>query len=206
MQEPRPPFVSKKLQQIFGDSFMNEIAELVRTKTPYLDSIDAIEFQHGRCWTSPANELGDKSGEIEQHVAECSIALEDIAKGDPKIIFNHIATGAQKMTSSIDHMFFGKIDEVTSRTGNIVNSADYNSQFETFLAMLEKIEMSVDENGNLNPPTLVLAPGYRAELQKILQEASPEMRKRFDRIMAKKLADATRKEAERISRFEKRES
>lgn len=206
MQKPRVPFVSEKLQQIFNESFTNEIAELVHNTAPYLNSNDAIEFQHGRHWASPANELGDKSGEVERHSAECSIAPADIVKGDPKIIFKHINEVAIEMISSFDRMFFDKIDEVTSRTGNVVNPADHNSLLEAFFAMIEKTEMSVDENGNLNLPTIIVPADYNKELKKAKQEASPEMHKRMEQILVEKLAEATQKEAERIGRFEIRES
>lgn len=204
MAEPRTPFVSRRLEQSVAESFMSEIDELMRKKAPYLETNNAIEFQHGQRWASPANNLGDKFGEIEQHIVESSLALEDVVKGDPKIIFRHINKVAQATVSSFDKMFFSKCNEVTAQTGNVVNAADYSSPLEAYAAVLEKMEMSVDENGDLNLPTFILAPDQHKALLKEMREALPEMRERIEKIKAKKLAEATQKEAERRNRFEKR--
>ncbi|MEO9527714.1 hypothetical protein [Roseibium sp.] len=205
MSEPRVPFVSKSLQRAVHRSFVEEIAELVqREQAAYVDTKNTMKFQHGKRWTSPANVLGDKEGELEQHSVESALALADVVKADPSVTFAHTGEIAGAMMSSFNRMFFTKMNEVTAQTGNVVHAADHKSQLEAFAATLETIEMSIDEDGNLNLPTIFIHPNQTEKLQKEIENAPPDMHKRIESIKAMKLKEATQKEEERKSRFERR--
>lgn len=206
MSEPRTPFVFKELQRNVAISFTEAISELVRRDSAgYFDNSNSMKFQHGARWETPANELGDKSGEMVSHSVEGSLALAEVVKGDPKIIFENINGTARAITSSIERMLFSKIIEVTAKTGNVVNAADHKNQLEAFAASLEDIEMTVDEDGSLNLPNIFIHPTQEAKLLKEIEEAPAELHERIEHIKAKKLKDATQKEAERKARFERRE-
>lgn len=206
LSEPRTPFVSGRLQDAVAKSFMEEIADLVRRQHEvYLDPNNTMTFQHGQRWESPANDLGDKSGEMEQHSVESTLALADIVKGNPALTFKHTNEIARAMNSSFEKMLFFKMNEVTQRTGNVVNAAEHNSQLEAFAASLERIEMSVDDEGNLNLPTFFIHPSQHEKLMKEIEAAPPELHERIEGIKAKKLEEATKKEADRKGRFERRE-
>lgn len=206
LSEPRTPFVSGRLQAAVAKSFMEEIADLVRRQHEvYLDPNNTMTFQHGRRWESPANDLGDKSGEMEQHRVESTLALADIVKGNPALTFKHTNEIARAMISSFEKMIFSKMDEVTKKTGNVVNAADHNSQLEAFAASLESIEMSVDDEGNLNLPIIFIHTSQKEKLMKEIKAAPPELHERIEGIKAKKLEEATKKEADRKGRFERRE-
>jgi len=206
LSEPRTPFVSRRLQDAVSKSFMEEVADLLRRQREvYLDPNNTMTFQHGHRWVSPANDLGEKTGEMEQHSVESTLALADIVKGNPALIFKHTNEIARAMNSSFEKMFFSKMNEMTEQTGNVVNAADHNSQLETFAASLECIEMSVDDEGNLNLPTFFIHPSQQEKLMKEFEAAPPELHERIERIKANKLKEATQKEADRKARFERRE-
>jgi hypothetical protein len=202
----RAPFASKRLNQAVAKSFVDEIAELVRCEQAvYLDANNTMKFQHGRRWASPVNALGEKEGEMEHHSVESSLALADVVKGDPAVIFTHTAEISRAMISSFERMLFAKLYEVTAKTGNVVNAAEHNSQLEAFAETLETIEMSVDEDGNLNLPTIFIHPSQTEKLKKEIENASPELHERIESIKTKKLQVATQKEEERKNRFERRD-
>lgn len=206
MSEPRVPFISKGLQRAVAKSFIEEVADLVRREQAvYLNPNNTMKFQHGRRWESPANDLGDKSGEMENHSVESSLSLQDVVEGDPAITFKHTSKIARAMSSSFERSLFTKMNEVTAQTGNVVNAAEYNSQLEAFAASLESIEMSVDEDGNLSLPTFFIHPSQTDKLAKEIEAAPPELHERIENIKAKKLEEATHKEAARKSRFERRQ-
>ncbi len=206
MSTSRVPFISKRLHKAVAKSFVDEIDELVRHgQAIYLDADNTMKFQHGRHWASPANDLGDKEGEMKSHSVESSLALADVVKGDPAVTFTHIAEIASAMIASFERMLFTKMNEVTAKTGNVVNSADHNSQLEAFAESLEQIEMSVDEHGNLNLPTIVIHPSQTKKLNEEFENALPEMHERLESIKARKLQEATLKEEERKNRFERRD-
>lgn len=206
MTEPRTPFIAKSLHQAVAKSFMEEISELVRREQAvYLNANNTMKFRHGRRWASPANDLGDKEGEMEHHSVESSLALADVVKGDPAITFKHTAEIARAMISSFERMLFAKMNEVTAKTGNVVNAAEHNSQLEAFAESLENIEMSIDEDGNLSLPTVFIHPSQTEKLKEEIDSAPPEMHERIESIKAKKLEEATQKEKERKDRFERRD-
>lgn len=164
-----------------------------------------MKFRHGVRWESPANELGDKSGEMVSHSVEGSFALSEVVKGNLKVIFENINGTAREIASSIERTLFSKMIEVTAKTGNVVNAADHKNQLEAFAASLENIEMSVDEDGNLSLPNIYIHPSQEAKLLKEIEEAPPELHERIQHIKTRKLKEATQKEAERKARFERRE-
>lgn len=206
MSTPRAPFISKKLSQAVAKSFMEEISELVRREQAiYLDANNTMKFQHGRRWASPANDLGEKEGEMEHHSVESSLALADVVKGDPAVTFNHTAEIARAMISSFERMLFAKVNEITAKTGNVVNAAEHHSQLEAFAASLESMEMCVDEDGELSLPTIFIHPSQTEKLREEIENAPPEVHERIESIKAKKLQEATQKEKERKNRFERRD-
>jgi hypothetical protein len=203
--KPRVPFISNSLQQAVVKSFTDEIAELVlREQSVYIDARNTMKFQHGPRWASPANDLGDKEGEMNQHSVESALALTDVVNGDPVVTFTHTDEIARAMILSFTRMLFTKMNEVTAQTGNVINAADHNSQLEAFAASLEGMEMSVDEDGKLNLPTIFIPPSQSEKLRKEIENASPEMHKRIDNIKLTKLKEATRREEKRKHRFESR--
>lgn len=206
MNEHRTPFVSKSLERAVTESFAKEVARHIREgQAAYLDPSNTLEFQHGRRWESPANALGEKTGEVKQHSFASELKLEDVVKGNPAIIFRQTQEVAKGMFDSFERMLFSKILAATEKTGNVVNAADHDSLLDAFVASIEKIEMSVDEKGELSLPTLALHPDQSQVLAQQFEAAPPELLERIERIKAMKLEDATRKEQERRNRFENQE-
>lgn len=164
-----------------------------------------MQFQHGQRWESPANDVGDKSGEMKVHGVESSLAVADLVKGNAALIFEHTHEIARGMISSFGRMLFSRMNEITAKTGNVVDVAKHNSHLEVFAETLEKIEMSVDEDGNLSLPTIAIHPSHSEKVAKEIEEASPELPERIEGIKAKKFEEATQKEARRKARFERRE-
>ena len=192
MSKPRIPFISKKLQSAFASSFKYEIEKLVRlAQADYLHSDNIMTFQHGERYESPANELGDRSGQMECHSVNSSLALADIVKSNPEVIYLPINKVSDAFFSSFSRMINAKMNEVTNTTGNTVNAKDHESLLEAFAASLEKIDMGLDEDGNLTLPTVHIHPSQAEAVSKAIKNAPPELCERIEKIKAQKFAEAT---------------
>lgn len=205
MSDPKVPFVSSALQEAVNQAFSKEIATRVRAKHEQIfDPRNTLEFQHGRRWENPANNLGDKSGEVEQHSFEMSVHMEELLAGNPIVIFQRAELVASEMHNSMERMLFSKLNQSTAQTGNIVNAAEHDSFTEAFAKSLETIEMSVDASGELSMPTIFVAPEQGEAIFKQLKAAGPEYEKRIDEIKERKRQEALKREEERLAKFERR--
>ena len=142
---------------------------------------------------------------MEEHSVESTLALADVVKGDPALTFKHASEIAQEMASSFERMLFAKMREVTGKTGNVVDAAAHRTLLEAWVASLEAIELSLDDEGNLNLPISSFAPSQRQKLIEEIERAPPELHERLEAMKAKKLEEAKNKEAGRKRRFERRE-
>lgn len=199
------PFISKSLESAVSVAFSNEISGQIRTKQEaLLDPNNSSEFQHGKQWASPANDVGDQSGVLEPHSFEMSVHMKEVVAGNPAVIFNNVDKVASGMHNSIERMMFSKLAESAEISGNVVNAGEHGSFPEAFAQMLEKIEMSIDEDGNLQLPTIAVGPEQGEKLMKTLQAAGPEFDKRIDEIKERKRIQALERERLRVERFDRR--
>jgi hypothetical protein len=73
------------------------------------------------------------------------------------------------MQSEIARTLFARIQEVTEETGNVVHGKPFD--FDTFLAMLEKIEIDFDEEtGEPNMPTMFVSPQAAEQIRQAIPQ------------------------------------
>ena len=205
MSEPKIPFISNTLEKAVAEAFSKEIDRRTRAKQERIfGRQEAGDLQHGRQWESPANELGEKSGEMETHSFEMSVDIKEIVAGNPIVIFKHAELVATEMSNSFEKMLFNKLESSTALADNAVNAAEHDTFAEALAQSLERIEMSVDEQGNLQLPTIFVPPEYLERTLKQLKTAGPEYEKRIEEIKERKRQEALQREQERLNKFERR--
>lgn len=204
---PRTPFVSKSIQRFVDEAFALDISERVQVQqATFLSPENVLEFKHGARWQSPANEVGDKSGQVETHSFEHSLELEDVVDGNPSTIFSQSNAVARGMMLSFERMLFAKLEESTEKSGNVVNSSDHASPLDAIAELLEKMDFSVNQDGELNMPTMCFHPDQHKKLFETMEQAPPEFKERIEELKKRKRKRALEREAERLARFERRES
>ncbi len=97
-------------------------------------------------------------------------------------------------------MLYSTVGAACDQTGNTVDAKAEGSLENAFMAMMEKVQFSVDKNGKVNLPTL-LPPDTGARMMAALEAASPEYKERLEAIKARKIEEALGREAERKAKF-----
>lgn len=120
-----------------------------------------------------------------------AMSLEDIvAKVDAM---------AESMSRQQFEIAFAEIERAVSEVGNVVKGRG-GFTAEGFLDMLSKIWMDFDEAGNPRLPSLYMNPVHEnaVNAEKARIEAEPELRKRFEEIIAHKREEWRDREAGRV--------
>ena len=199
------PFISNALERAVTEAFSKEVGRRARAKQEMtFGAQETLDLQHGRQWESPENEQGEKSSEMETHSFEMSVDVKEIVAGNPFVIFQHAEIVATEMSNIFGKTLFKKLELSTLQTGNVINVAEHESFAEALAQSLEKIEISIDEQGNLQQPAIFVAPGQRDKILKQLKAAGPEYEKRIDKIKKRKKQEALQREQNRLDKFERR--
>jgi len=199
------PFISRSLRKAFMEGFVRDVGERSRLKREnVMDPRNVLEFQHGRTWKSPANEHGDQDGELTLHSTETELHMKDIVNGNPMVIFRTTEYISSKMHDSFMSAMFDKVHAATSNSGNVVNTTD-GSWPNAMNDMLEMLVPSLDENGELQMPTMFVAPSQGEKIVTELKAAGPEFEKHIEDLKERKKLEAQANEDTRRKKFERHE-
>lgn len=168
-----------------------------------MDPRNVLSFQHGKKWESPANEFGDTSTEMTQHSTTTELHLKDVVMGDPTVTFRTAMTVSEQMHSSVMDTMISTLNRSTAQSGNVVNAVGRPFP-EAFAEMLEMIQPTLGDDGELQLPTMLVPPSQGSKLVAELEAAGPDFERRIDELKARKKLEAERNEAARVNRFERR--
>ena len=171
------PLIDIELENEFMKSLTHQIRILSRTmRGQFLAPENSLKFTHGRLWENPANDVGDKSGKMELHSSEVSISFEEIISGDTTKIFSTARTVSESMNEAFTKTMIETMKASTEKSGNVFD-AKGKPAHEAFYEVIEKLELPIDENGELSMPSVFVGPGGDERILKSLNEAGPEFEK-----------------------------
>lgn len=120
--------------------------------------------------------------------SEFNIQIEEIIREGPNAFIKHIDKLAEDILGQQSGIVFQKLNEITSKTGNVIDAHDEPFTPERLLEALDKIEMEFDENGQPTNLVIVMHPNLWDKIKgKIpIWEADPEFKKKHNSIIEKK--------------------
>lgn len=125
---------------------------------------------------------------LQEHQVRFEISEEENREKGPHAIFERIPTLAKDMASQREKALFEKMNDVTKRTGNIVEGDGKGLTPELIMKTLEKIDMSFDEHGNPIMPTLIVSPDVLKKMEENtdLWKETPEMQQKMVELIKTK--------------------
>jgi hypothetical protein len=129
---PNFPTVKKKI----GDDFNKKIREKV-SSAPFLSQIRRKRVHEGNILTSSSMEGYTESSEYERISSGFSIKTDEIIEKGVGAFFSQIDKISEELIKQQSQVIFKKMDEVTERTGNIVNAKGKGIYPEIILEALE---------------------------------------------------------------------
>lgn len=172
---------------------------LARTRSPILGQIEFVEVSG-----TVGSRVRDREGmdvvlEPGKTSTEITADLDAVRAGDYDVFHAELDQAAESMAEQLVGYFVETLGKVTDGTGNVVDAGGRPLSFELIYEMLDKIEPSVDDDGNLVRPTLMMHPDQADKLQQ-LPPLSNEQQQLLDELEQRKREEAlARRRRRRLS-------
>jgi len=191
---PDYPKIKKDLQKRFSDAIKEEIQ-----KDPLLSSLRVRMVNEGNAVVSSSVEGFTQKIEYKEISAKFEIKNEEIIEKGPIAVFSRVKQIAREIGGQQSQMFIKKMDEVTQRTGNVVNAKARPLSPQLILEALEKIAIDFDELGNPIFPSLVVSPQQYEKIKKDFPkwESDLDFRKKQAELIEKKRKEWLDRESNR---------
>lgn len=96
---------------------------------------------------------------------EVTADLNAVRAGDFAVLHGEMDAAADRLAEGLVGFFVDGMSKVTEGTGNVVDAGGEELSFELIYEMLEKVEVSVDENDELVMPSLLMHPNQAEKLR-----------------------------------------
>ena len=191
---PDFPTVKKKI----GDDFNKKIREKIDNAS-FLSQIGRKRVHEGNILRSSSVEGYTESSEYKRISSGFSIKPDEIIEKGVEAFFSQIDKISEELIKQQSQVIFKKMDEVTERTGNIVNAKGKGISPEIILDALEKVTIDFDEFGNPLFPALILNPKDWEKIKDKIPkwEEDPNLRKKHLELVEKKRREWRDRESRR---------
>lgn len=183
-----PSFIRTKVKLLIR--FERELKRRIREHPRMPDIGEQIIHEGSYLVTTSIDGYEDKDP-ITEHQAGFVISDEEMREKGPQAIFDKIPTLAEDMVVQRTKALFEKMEDVTNRTGNIVDGEGKALSPELLMKTLEKTEINFDEFGNLIMPTFFIPPKILKKMGENVDiwKETPESREKMTRIIEKKRSE-----------------
>ena len=180
---PDYPSIKKKIQKKFVEAIKREIQ-----KDPLLSQMGIHHIHEGDILTSSSIDGYSERVSYRVMSAKLELTKEEIIKKGPNAFFSNVDVIAEEMAKQQSRLLFEKMEEVTKRTGQIVDAKSKPLSPQLILEALEKIAIDFDDYGNPIFPALVLSPKQFEKIKDEIPkwESNPELRKKHRELIEKK--------------------
>ena len=165
----------------------------------YISPGNTHRFRHGGDWNHPGAPEAINGG-MQTHSAIIETQFQDLVDNDLGAIDRSAQLFIEAMHQQFTQMLYLTVSAACDRSGNTVDAKKEGSLENAFMAMIEKIQFSVDKNGKVQLPKF-LPPHTDARMMAALEGASQEYKERLEVIVARKIEAALGREVERKAKF-----
>lgn len=192
---PDLPTIKRDLQKVFDDYFKREVQ---RRLGVFEESPRHIIHEGQGLSVSRADGTVDESG-LKAASAEFSLRYEDVPNQSLLDRLQHLDRVAEDMATQISRNLFDSLNETLDKAGQVVDQRGKPLDGNSILAVLEKMNVDFDDNGQHVPLTIVTHPNLQKAAQQAFQEleCNPVLSARHGELMRKKQADWRDREASR---------
>lgn len=168
--------------------------------TSMLGEQNIQRFSHGRRWRHRTADRTSQ-GEMRTLAVEWSCPYQSVIDGDLDLIPQSFLTIISQMNEAQQRMIYQTLSDVCEENGQTVDAATLESNAAAFLEMLNRVEFSVDRQGNVSLPEIHAGEAAAKAMIKTLEAQPPEFSAEVERIKAEKTEAALARERERKGRF-----
>ena len=121
---------------------------------------------------------------MEKATSRMEVKWEEVETMTHGTVLNKIDGVAEEMAEQIAKSFYGMLSEAAEEIGNVGSSDGGPLTVDLFLKILEKMQVSFDEEGNPSGLTFAVSPKLRPALDEVISQA--ESNPRYQALMEQK--------------------
>ncbi|GAB4067781.1 hypothetical protein KHC28_15325 [Ancylobacter sonchi] len=196
------PFRYRSRIKEFNEAFTKQVAsELQERGNELISPRNAQKFSHGRMWKTKPTEHGDGASEMQVHSFGIVSHFNDVVNHDLSKFVEARNRLVEGLMAQFQTSLYQTLDQSTEKSGNKVAVGPGKSFAEAFLAALEMIEFSIDENGEVSLPQIHMGREGIEKLFADLEAQGPDFTERVEQVKAEKSKLARQRESERLTKF-----
>jgi hypothetical protein len=176
------PFALAAYDHAFTDFLHGSVNALARAQDPLLGEIGEEVVESGGSSVVDSRADGPLHLETERVGFEISWEREDAISGNFEALLLQLDSASQELAKKLVELLFKTLGAVTESTGNVIDAEGGPPTFELIYEMLDKIEYTLDDDGELVLPSLVMHP----EMVKKLPEQTPEQEAAIEELKKRK--------------------
>ena len=137
--------------------------------------------------------------EFIQHWVRAEIEVDAIRRGDVAAVGAAVEDVAENVREQASKELFERVEEAATSAGNWVSGGGKPFTAEMWLATIEGMDLSFNDDGTWERPTVVIHPsmGERVRLEMKRMESEPELRARLEQLVERKREDWRDRESRR---------
>ncbi|RDI97440.1 hypothetical protein DVT68_16990 [Dyella solisilvae] len=194
-------FADHEISAASSCAFAREVKERMDAVTGEIVSRDNVQhFRHGGAWQHPANPDAVDGG-MKTHSALTQTSFDEIINHDLGSIERALNQVTESMTQGFFESLYSLVSDSCTSVGNVVSARDGVPVWELLYEVFEKIELSVDRDGEVHMPQLHVGSEDFSNFNEKLKAAPPEFHQRFRELQTRKVEEARIREANRRSKF-----
>lgn len=193
MKKQRFPNITTTSNRVFT----RIVLSIVRHSDPVLQQMGEQRIYEGDVMeTSQRSDI--RVSDFQLISSDFTFTHEMIGTTDFDAFLDEISRGALAMYESQQRTLFSQLSELTERAGQTVDAGG-KLTWEAWMQTLEKLDLQFDERGDWVAPTLVIHPNQQADLERVFQEASTDLRKQqqLEELLQRRRRELYAKEANR---------
>lgn len=194
-------FRFKNESKEFGESLLKYVMKLQKQElSKIILEQNMQQFHHGMKWSIPRNDGIENSG-LKKIGVEIKIDYERVRNNDAQQLFDLIREFVSGFTSQFSKSMYEEVSKSCEQVGNVVNKSLEMTNAESFIAMLEKIEFSVNEDGVVEMPSLHVSKEFEEKLKNDKELQCSEFTAKVKKIRDQKVLEAKERELIRKNKF-----
>lgn len=204
---PVAPFSTPRLSAEIEREVMYMAVREVSAKT--IEQIPAenyLQFQHGKQWNYLVYEDGKPSeqvGEMKLVSSQTAIGIDRVVAQDGQLIPDFVQGISNSMANQMNSRIYEKMFDAAKKSGTVFEFPPTGMPLTQYLALIEKCDCHVVEDGTISRPELFNIPGpLQLQLDHDLETATDEFKQRLKALWQRKELEARDRETARLARYD----
>ncbi|GLO56327.1 hypothetical protein PPUJ20066_23630 [Pseudomonas putida] len=195
------PFPFDSQAEGVKEAFVKEIGEELRNAQKQVGGGEnTLIFNHGGSWQSHHSYAPDRVAQAQTLSHETRLDMEKIVSGRLEIIEQTKHEIIENMVASFAEHFYKMLSDTCEESGNVIDGRG-KSMGEHILESIDSIELSVNKDGKVSPPKIMVSPVTAKLIENDPTVQSPEFQARYLEIVNRKISEAIARESERKAKF-----